>query len=200
MKWQYDEVIAWIAQSSASSSSGVWWDIPLQLVPSMAIIVAAWIAGRYALRDSQRTPYDRLDQLLKFRQGWPEALEGLDTVDRSIAHALAEIRYIEGEQVHPTQSAEERAADIWAAQTRRRKARLGILQGLILSLGVAVLFVLPTLLSGNWRNAVDWPNSIGTWVFIGAVATSIFSLLTAELWRDAFGSTETRRQPDNEEE
>lgn len=60
--------------------------------------------------------------LVKIRSEWPEGLEGRDSLDRSVAHALARIRQIEGDTTHLDTSANARWADYRVALQRRRSA------------------------------------------------------------------------------
>ncbi|WP_280407018.1 hypothetical protein [Nocardia carnea] len=115
-------MIDWLAVAAAPAPAGSWWkDLLLFAVPP-AVVLLAWIGGRYALRNARRTPYERLDVLVKIRSEWPEGLEGRDSLDRSVAHALARIRQIEGDTTHLDTSANARWADYRVALQQRRSA------------------------------------------------------------------------------
>lgn len=86
-------VNAWLAADSAETT-WVWKDLG-PFAAGAGTLLAAFVAGWFLSRNSRKTPYDHLEQLVKARVDWPEDLEGRESVDRSIAYALAQIRVIE---------------------------------------------------------------------------------------------------------
>ncbi|MGW5517633.1 hypothetical protein [Nocardia africana] len=98
------------------------WKDLLVLAAPLAAIVVAWMTGRYSVRNSKKSPYDRLDMLVKLRTDWPDGVDGRSSVDNSIAHALAQIRAIEGDTAHPAITEQARRADKRVAAERRKSA------------------------------------------------------------------------------
>ncbi|MGI5219871.1 hypothetical protein [Nocardia sp. CA-290969] len=115
-------MIEWLAAAADPAPSGSWWTDVLTFAVPPAVVLVAWIGGRYALRSARRTPYERLAALVELRADWPEGLEGRDSLDRSVAHALARIREIEGDTTHLDTTANARWADYRVALERRRSA------------------------------------------------------------------------------
>ncbi|WP_040701843.1 hypothetical protein [Nocardia vinacea] len=125
----------------------------------IAACVGALIAGRYLLRNSKKTPYEHLDLLTKARAAWPDGRDGLDSIDRSIDYALAQIRAAEGDtednDPKPTRTAEELNADLRVAMASRRLARSWLMLGAGISL-VYVLWIGPTWTKAYWWGEMDW--------------------------------------------
>ncbi|MEU1432146.1 hypothetical protein ABZ412_34270 [Nocardia sp. NPDC005746] len=129
-------MIAWLAADPVQTG-GVSWKDFLSLGAPVATITAALIAGAFLLRNTKKTPYDRLDLLVKVRSTWPDEVDGIDTVDRSIGRALAEIRTAEGAASQPSESADEQAADRQLARELRSETILSFV-GTVLAVVAAV--------------------------------------------------------------
>lgn len=114
----------WYAVAADPVPSGSWWRDVLTVAVPPAIVVVAWACGRYASESARRAPYARLDALVKIRAQWPEGLEGRDSLDRSVAFALARIRQVEGDTTHLDTSPNARWADYHVALAYRRFAYL----------------------------------------------------------------------------
>ncbi|MGV9666946.1 hypothetical protein [Nocardia niigatensis] len=105
--WNDYPVIAWLAQSPASTSTTISGKDLLVLVAPAATVIASLIGGLFLLRNLTKGPYDRLDVLIKARDSWPTELSGRSTVDRSIAFTLAQIRVFERDSRHHLPENEE---------------------------------------------------------------------------------------------
>ncbi|WP_039828098.1 hypothetical protein [Nocardia testacea] len=175
-------MIDWLAQDPGPSPSTPWWVSLLTLGAPVAAIVVAWIGGRYTLRSSRKTAYDRLEALVNLRKEWPETLEGLSSLDRSIAHALFEVRRVEGELAHPLWSLDSEW-DVYRTYVERvdRLRQDAVVGGLII--------VLPLGLASNiyvWRRMLKLPNGTEVpgdiWIVITAMAAITAAILGAMLF------------------
>ncbi|MBF6460198.1 hypothetical protein IU433_14245 [Nocardia puris] len=174
-----------LAQESGAPTSGSWWADFLLLAAPLAAITVAWIGGRYALRTSRKSPYDRLDHLLKLRNDWPSELAGTDTLDRSIAHALAEVRYIEGIVAHPAPSGAAQAADTWFFLADRRRARIRLATSAFIS--VAVASMMTVLIYQKQATEAPLSDDALTYWTVGVTLWTIVSfLLMCPRPQDAF--------------
>ncbi|MGW0178710.1 hypothetical protein [Nocardia sp. NPDC003345] len=133
----------WFAIAADPVPSGSWWRDVLTVAAPLAIVLAAWTGGRYATGRARRAPYERLDALVQVRAHWPEGLEGRDSLDRSVAYALAQIRQLEGDTTHLDTSPNALWADYHVALAYRRFAYLRAV------FGAAALVLLAAL--GAWR-------------------------------------------------
>ncbi|MDO3335137.1 hypothetical protein [Mycobacteroides abscessus] len=117
----------------------------------IGVVVGACIAAYVAWWNGKKSVYDRLQTLLKVRDDWPGDLPGKDTVDRSIAIALAEIRRKEPGHPPPSTTEAARKAD---AEVRSAFKWL-IFRVFAVSAGTGVLFAfgLGSTYQGYWSLA-----------------------------------------------
>ncbi|WP_194838597.1 hypothetical protein [Nocardia sp. XZ_19_369] len=137
----------------------------------IASFVGATIAGHYLTRNSQKTPYEHLEMLAKARAEWPDDLDGRDALDRSIAHALAQIRVIEGDTAYPLPTKAAREADQRVASQRRsdawRDVRRGI--GLVVSMSACMAWIWWTEASDPAAHVMFPYVVVDGWLFIGGL-------------------------------
>ena len=109
----------------------------------IGVIVGAVIAGVVSRRNARVSVYERLETLLKLQAEWPEVVTGRETVERSIAIALAEIR--RKEPGHPPErtTEQERIADRDVRVAARSRGGLLLLAALaaLISIGLIVATV-----------------------------------------------------------
>ncbi|MEU4312857.1 hypothetical protein [Nocardia sp. NPDC024068] len=129
----------WLAAEADTVPSGSAWKDVLTVGAPLAVVLAAWIVGRYASGLARATPYERLDGLVKVRAAWPEGLEGRDSLDRSVAYTLAQIRQLEGDTTHLDTSPNARWADYHVALAYRRSVYLRAAFGSVALAVVAAL-------------------------------------------------------------
>lgn len=111
------------------------------LVGPMSVLLAAAIAAFVAWWNARTSPYGRLQTLIGIHRQWPkepEELDGLKTVEQSIAFTLARIRHKDGipASATPTESEVRAEKEITAA----RRVRIAVI--LVAGLSFAVLVAL----------------------------------------------------------
>ncbi|MGV9336647.1 hypothetical protein [Nocardia sp. NPDC003726] len=122
----------------------------------LGAIFGALIAGYFLTRNSKKTPYEQLESLMNVREDWPDGLDGLETVDRSIANTLAQIRNLEVGAHNLSETAVERQADRYAALQAKRSALLPYRLTLVSLCLTGALFSVQTgvLPVGYWGAAI----------------------------------------------
>lgn len=117
--WQDAGVITFLA---IASQAGTGFDWSILAAPS-GVILGALIAGFVATRNAKKSVYERLASLMDVCKDWPEGMDGADTVDRSIALALAEIRRRE-KHTDASVTPSEQRADREVTVSARRDTRV----------------------------------------------------------------------------
>lgn len=192
-------MIDWLAADPVSTAT-TWKDFLPVGVP-LATVSAALIAGRYLTRNSKKTPYEHLDVLIKARSGWPDGLDGRDSVDRSIGHALAQIRVNEGSTAHPAPTAEAREADERVADELRTRTRFDVVILGSLFLAVAPLFVVVVIAwwEGLDQFADDPVAGVLNYIAVGAAGllpiVSAAKVVEAVRWLKRDNAERSRRVP-----
>ncbi|MGW4119872.1 hypothetical protein [Nocardia sp. NPDC004711] len=161
-------MIAWLAADPAQTNVAASWKDFLTLATPTGTIVGAVIAGYFLLRNARKSPYDRLDLLLKARAAWPQGLEGQQALDRAIQRAVASIRVKEGDILPPFSTEEERVA---VAREEQRLDRQSALATLAVGLLLAGLLMAVTLSSGatlEHAYSLSLGVVVGTLIWLGA--------------------------------
>lgn len=150
----------WLA--AEPEPAGTFWRDLIGLGAPVATVIAAVVAGAFLLRTSRKTPYDRLEVLVKLRTEWPDGLDGRDSLDRSIGHALLQIRVLEGDVNQPGATDEDLASERRVAREFREVA-------LIFGSAVAgVVTVLMTITIGWWATSTPFLNGVpDIWLNLG---------------------------------
>lgn len=163
--WQYRPVTNFLA-AAADTGSGFDWSI---LATPSGVVLGALIAGSVAWRNSRKSVYERLELLAKARKDWPEGLDGAETLDQSIALALAEVRKREKHDAAVTPA--EKQADREVSERWNREHRLSLV-GVIVAVAATVIGFVATILAPA---QTDTPPSSG-WA---SIAVTLVTLIVA---------------------
>ena len=126
-----------------STCNSAWWNA---FIGPIGVVFGAFITGLVTWRNARKSVYERLDTLVQIRKDWPDGISGDDTLEHSIAIALAEIRRKEpGHPPAPT-TEPERKADAEVKVVERRVRILAIVGSLAAAaLGIAVTMVVSNI-------------------------------------------------------
>ena len=102
-------MIHWLADDPNPQNNGQWWPAYLTLGIPLAV---AFVAGRFQVRTTQKSPYEKLEKLIGVLKDWPEDLTGKETMHREIQLALSEIRRA-GERIAGVESVRRASAMGW---------------------------------------------------------------------------------------
>ncbi|MFE3188489.1 hypothetical protein ACFXHA_05735 [Nocardia sp. NPDC059240] len=125
VSWDDSSVIDWLATDSAPINAALTSRDLLVLGAPIATVLAALIGGVIVIRNARKTPFDRLELLMKVRASWPAGLGSRDSLDRALLRAVAAVRVIEGDRRGPSQTDEEREA--FGRALERDRAQLAAL-------------------------------------------------------------------------
>ncbi|WP_152531399.1 hypothetical protein [Mycobacterium sp. UM_CSW] len=104
-----------------STCNSAWWN---SFVGPIGVVFGAFITGLVTWRNARKSVYERLETLVQIHKNWPVGISGDDTLEHSIAIALAEIRRKEpGHPPEPT-TEPERKADAEVKVVARRTSFL----------------------------------------------------------------------------
>lgn len=121
----------------------------LVLGAPVATVLAAVIAGAIVIRNARKTPFDRLDMLMKIRAAWPTELAGRGAMDRAILRAAADVRVVEGDIRSPLETVEER--DAFTNALSRARTRL---VGIATAISVWSIFICAAYTPAFWHSGV----------------------------------------------
>ena len=149
-------MLAYLADP-ANTCGTPWWNT---FAGPIGVVFGALITGVVTLRNARKSVYERLESLITIRKEWPTELAGGDTVDHSIAIALAEIRQKGPGHAPQAVTKPQREADQEVRTTQRRQ-NLAVMFGVIT---VIVGLAVPLLNSATGSDhgaqptggAVDW--------------------------------------------
>ena len=110
-------MLAYLADP-ANTCGTPWWNT---FAGPIGVVFGALITGLITLRNARKSVYERLETLITIRKEWPTELAGGDTVDHSIAIALAEIRQKGPGHAPQAVTKPQREADHEVRTTRRRQ-------------------------------------------------------------------------------
>lgn len=122
--------------NATAASGGFDWSI---LATPSGVVLGALIAGTVAWRNSRKSVYERLESLAKTRKDWPVGLDGTETVDQSLALALAEVRKREKHDTAVTPA--ERRADREVSELWTREHRIAFVGVVVAIIGVLIAAV-----------------------------------------------------------
>ena len=160
--------------NEAATGGGFDWSI---LATPAGVILGTLITGLIALRNARKSVYERLESLAKTRKEWPAGLEGTETIEKSIALALAEIRKREKHEVLAVTPAEQQA-NLEISQRWTRDQRVAAL-GVVVAIVATVFTALAAAMSepqASAQGSSAWSSIAVTVITIIAVAIGAFSL------------------------
>ncbi|WP_139273293.1 hypothetical protein [Mycobacterium paraffinicum] len=156
-----------------STCTSAWWN---SFLGPIGVVVGAFITGLVTWRNARKSVYERLDILVQIRKEWPDNISGYDTLEHSIAIALAEIRRKEPGHVPAPTSESERKADAEVKLSERyvwfTRAVFPLIVGVIGVISV-IIFAPPGTNTGHASQADLLPTIITAITALAAMVIAI---------------------------
>jgi hypothetical protein len=148
--------------ADSGTNNAVGWSV---FAAPIGVVLGAVIGAAINFWNARETVYKRLETLIGIRKSWPDGVAGVETIDRSIELALADVRRRE-----PGHAGEVKTPGLarLAEQAARRGQAAAAVMTAVAAVAAALVSVITTYLaSGKGSGHQAAPNQWLVWVVAG---------------------------------